>query len=322
MRENMRLFFVLTWTLLFVSSCGAVSPRPAVPVSSSFPLFTFVFDDGNETDYTIAREIFADEETVACAAITTDWIDTPNHLTAAQIIALRDAGWEIMSHTVSHPHLRSLTTAQIEDELFRSMTALEGLGVTIHNMVYPYNESDDHVRQIARKYYRSGRGGGSELNDAFIDPYNLRSFTGRQDLVKLERAVDRACAGKGWVIIYHHDIDAKITLTNKKGAFSRGEQLSFSPSGAQGRHVRDAWFLSAGFMHVVPLAGTPQPGDSIIGQASGASALLSHVAFNDREMIKELLRYVRTKHPDMKIVTIDQALDMLGIPKHDARSHE
>ncbi|HEX9021640.1 MAG TPA: polysaccharide deacetylase family protein, partial [Nitrospirota bacterium] len=253
---------------------------------------------------------------------TTGWIDAGNHLTAAQIIALRDAGWEIMSHTVSHPNLRSLTAAEIETELSKSKNALEALGVTIHNLVYPYNKSNEQVRQIARKYYRSGRGGGNEANGAFIDPYELRSFTSRQDLAKIEKAVDRANAEKSWMIIYHHDIDAKITLTNKKGTFSRGEQLVFSPSGAQGRYIRDAWFLSAGFMHMAPLTGTPRPGDTIVGRTSGASARLSHVAFNDREMISELLHYVRVRHPDMKIVTIDQALDILGIPKQDASSHE
>ncbi|HEX9021870.1 MAG TPA: polysaccharide deacetylase family protein, partial [Nitrospirota bacterium] len=245
----MKRLFILAWTLLFTVSCGAVPPRPPVPAATSVPLLTFVFDDGNETDYTIAREVFADEGAVACAAITTGWIDAGNHLTAAQIIALRDAGWEIMSHTVSHPNLRSLTAAEIETELSKSKNALEALGVTIHNLVYPYNKSNEQVRQIARKYYRSGRGGGNEANGALIDPYELRSFTSRQDLAKLERAVDRASAEKSWMIIYHHDIDAKITLTNKKGTFSRGEQLVFSPSGAQGRYIRDAWFLSAGFMH-------------------------------------------------------------------------
>ncbi len=69
------------------------------------PLITFVFDDGNDTDYLLGREIFLEQGAVACSAITTDWIDTPGHLSVDQIRGLRDAGWEIMSHTVSHPKL-------------------------------------------------------------------------------------------------------------------------------------------------------------------------------------------------------------------------
>ena len=72
-------------------------------------------------------------------------------MSADQIIGLRDAGWEIMGHTATHPNLRSLTPAQIEDELSRSQAALEGLGVTVKNLVYPYNKSNVTVAEIPQK---------------------------------------------------------------------------------------------------------------------------------------------------------------------------
>ena len=87
-----------------------------------------MFDDGNDTDYLVARAIFAEQGAVACSAITTDWINSPGHLTAEQIIGLRDAGWEIMSHTVSHPKLTSLNAEQIEGEFSGSKTVLEEHG--------------------------------------------------------------------------------------------------------------------------------------------------------------------------------------------------
>ncbi|HEY6009927.1 MAG TPA: hypothetical protein VIX18_00545, partial [Nitrospirota bacterium] len=183
------------------------------------------------------------------------------------------------------------------------------------NLVYPYNKSNDQVRRIARKYYRSGRGGTNQLNRTVPDPYDLRSFTTRQNITNLKRAIDRADRERAWVIIYHHEIDAKITISNKQGMFQKGEQLVFSPSGARGRHVRDNWFLTAGSIHFAPLAGTPRAGDRIIGSASNAEARVEHVAFNEREMIDDLLRYVRTNHPAMRIVTIDQGLDLLGVSR-------
>jgi hypothetical protein len=285
-----------------------------MPDSASVPLVTFVFDDGFDTDYLVARDIFSGQGAVACSAITTDWINRPGYMSVEQILGLRDAGWEIMAHTASHPNLRSLAPAQVEDELSRSRATLEGLGLTVKNMVYPYNKSNVSVRAIVGKYYRSGRGGKNKFNTADIDPYELRSFSNKQDLVAMKDHIDRAYADKNWLIIYHHEIDAKISMTGKKGSFVKGERLLFNPSGASGRLVRENWFLSAGSLHFAPLSGTPRPGDTIIGQGSGATARLTHVVFNEREAIAELVRYARTRYPDMKIVTIDQALDILGIP--------
>lgn len=310
----MRRFAGITLLLLSLAACGGLSPREAVFPSAQVPLVTFVFDDGYDTDYLVARDIFSSQGAVACSSITTEWINRPGYLSADQIIGLRDAGWEIMGHTATHPNLRSLTPSQVEDELSRSKAVLEGLGVTVKNLVYPYNKSNETVRGIARKYYRSGRGGKNKFNTAVIDPYDLRSFANKPDLVVMKGHIDRAYTEKNWLIIYHHEIDAKITMMNKRGSFMKGEGLLFSPSGASGRLVRDSWFLSAGSMHFTPLSGTPRPGDTITGQRSGATAQLSHVAFNEREAISELVRTIRIQYPGMKIVTIDQGLDILGMP--------
>jgi peptidoglycan/xylan/chitin deacetylase (PgdA/CDA1 family) len=310
----MRRLAGIALLLLFLAACSGFSPRDAVFPSASIPLVTFVFDDGYDTDYLVARDIFSDQGAVACSAITTDWINRPGYMSTDQIIGLRDAGWEIMGHTATHPNLRSLAPAQVEDELSRSKAALEGLGVPVKNLVYPYNKSNETVREIARKYYRSGRGGKNKFNTAFIDPYDLRSFANKPDLVTMKGHIDRAYSEKNWLIIYQHEIDAKITMTNKKGIFMKGERILFSPSGALGRLVRDSWFLSAGSLHFAPLFGTPRPGDTIIGQRSSATAQLSHVVFNEREALGELVRYIRTQYPGMKIVTIDQGLDLLGMP--------
>jgi peptidoglycan/xylan/chitin deacetylase (PgdA/CDA1 family) len=309
----MRRLMAVASLLLLAASCGKAAPRDLAFPGGSTPLITFVFDDGYDTDYLVARDVFAEQGAIACSAITTDWINTPGHLSSDQIRGLRDAGWEIMAHTATHPNLRSLAPAQVEDELSRSKAALEGLGVAARNLVYPYNKSSESVRKIARAYYRSGRGGKNEYNRPGTDPYDLRSFTSRQDLAKLKASIDRADKEHAWMIIYHHEIDAKITLMDRNGKFRKGERLTFTPSGAIGRHVRDAWFLSAGSLHFVPLAGTPRTGDRVVGSVSNATASLQRVVFNEREAIADLLRHVRTNYPGMRIVTIDQGLDILGL---------
>ena len=309
-----RIILATLLLIVFVSLDGSGHGEAAFP-QVSVPLVTFVFDDGFDTDYLVAKDIFERQGAVACSAIVTDFINRKGFLTTDQVLGLRDAGWEILSHTASHPNLRSLPPAQIEKEFSRSKAAFEGLGLTVKNLVYPYNKSNETVQEIARKYYRSARGGKNELNHDLLDRYDLHSVSNKKlDLEIMEHDVDRAYAEKAWLIIHHHKIDVKVTLTNKSGKFKAGEQLLFSPSGAKGRHLRDEWFLTAGYVHFVLLAGTPQPGDKVIGQTSGTTALLNRVVYDQGAAISDLVKYVRTKYPDMKIVTIDAALDLLGAP--------
>ncbi len=300
---------------LFLAACSSLGPRTGVVQRPAIPLVTFVFDDGFDTDYLVARDVFAEQGAVACSAIATDLIGRTGFLGPGQIVGLRDAGWEIMGHTASHRNLRSLSPAQVEDELFRSKTVLESLGVTVKNLVYPYNKSSEMIRAVARKYYRSARGGVDAFNRDVFEQYDLRSVSNKKfGLMKMRGRVDKAYSERDWLIIHGHQIDVKITLTSETGTFAAGEQLVFSPSGARGRHVRDQWFLSAGYLHFVPLAGTPQPGDRVTGASSGAVARLDKIVYDQRAEISELLTYVRTKYPDMRIVTVDTALDLLGIP--------
>ncbi|MCK9417896.1 MAG: polysaccharide deacetylase family protein [Nitrospirae bacterium] len=337
----MKRYFIVAWLLVFIVSCVGIGTREtAAPIGStpldhlsegsmagdranksnltsgltgSIPLVTFVFDDGNDTDYLVARDIFAEQGAVACSAITTDWINGPGYMTVAQIIGLKDAGWEIMAHTATHPNLRSLSSAQVEGELSRSKATLEGLGLNIKNLVYPYNKNNEMVRAVARRYYRSGRGGRNAVNGAIVDPYDLKSYSIKHDLAGMERFIDRAYAGRSWIIFYQHRVDIKVAVEERHGSFIPGEKLMFSPSGAQGRYEPPAWYLFFGSLYFVPLSGRPGAGDTIIGESSGASARIDRILYDEWAQIRDMIRYVRTRYPDMRIVTIDQGLDILGI---------
>ena len=50
------------------------------------------------------------------------------------------------------------------------------------------------------------------------------------------------------------------------------------------------------------------------GKKSGASGVVGRVIFDDYAAIADMLSYLRTRYPDMRIVTIDQGLDLLGVP--------
>lgn len=69
----------------------------------------------------------------------------------AQLAQLREAGWEIGSHTRTHPHLTALSDADLVRELSGSRAELERrLGVPATSLAYPFGDCDRRVASAAR----------------------------------------------------------------------------------------------------------------------------------------------------------------------------
>lgn len=320
---TIRRIFCTLATPLVLMSCTMGTIRSETPPAGSVPMISFVFDDGNDTDYLVGREVFTAHGAVASSAVTTGFINTADHMTADQIRALQDSGWEIMGHTVTHPNLKALSRPEIETELAESKKTLQRLGLKVSNIVYPYNKNDETVRHVAARYYRSGRGGTNSFNDRSLAPCFIRSFALKHDTGQMERLIDRAFADRKWLVLYQHEINAKVKVSARDGAFRAGETLRLFPSGATGRYVTSHWFpLYGSAVYLVPLSGVPRPGDLIKGEASGATATLDSVIYNEREQLGEMLSYIAKNYPTMPVVTIDKGLDLLGIPGFQDESHD
>lgn len=68
-----------------------------------------------------------------------------------EISTLRDAGWEIGSHSVTHPRLPDLGQRALREELARSREEIEDrLGARCTSLAYPYGAVDDRVVAAAR----------------------------------------------------------------------------------------------------------------------------------------------------------------------------
>ena len=169
-------------------------------------MVSFICDDGYVTDNTIMLPVFSAQGEVACSAITTDYLNTDGHLTTAELQELEDAGWEVMSHTVTHPDLTGLTEAQIITELSNSKTILEGLGFTVNNMVYPDNLTNALVRRVARRYYEAAAGGNNNLNENVLNTWELNRYQidDHTQLATYQGYVDDAETDDVWLIFFLH----------------------------------------------------------------------------------------------------------------------
>jgi peptidoglycan/xylan/chitin deacetylase (PgdA/CDA1 family) len=64
---------------------------------------------------------------------------------------LAAAGWEIGSHTVTHPRLTSLGDAELDEELRRSREICgERIGTECRSLAFPYGDFDDRVVAATR----------------------------------------------------------------------------------------------------------------------------------------------------------------------------
>lgn len=83
------------------------------------------------------------------------WERTPD---AAELEAMRwgdlrrlvAGGWEVGSHTRTHPRLTQLDDSALRDELERSrQECSDGVGVACRSLAYPYGDVDDRVARAA-----------------------------------------------------------------------------------------------------------------------------------------------------------------------------
>lgn len=129
------------------------------------------FDDGFASVSEQALPVLREEGATATLFLTTGYVGKDNGwptqpawaprfpmMDWEQVGALRDAGWEVQSHTVHHPDLRELSDDQIRDELGGAEEMLKRrLGVPaepLDQFAYPYGAVDERVAGLVRLHSR------------------------------------------------------------------------------------------------------------------------------------------------------------------------
>jgi len=87
---------------------------------------------------------------------------------------LDDAGWEIGSHTCSHPHLTRIDRGCLVEELERSRTRCEQeLGRPCRTVAYPYGDVDHRVIEATRN---AGYCAGASIVPVPVRPFSVFSW--------------------------------------------------------------------------------------------------------------------------------------------------
>ena len=202
-------------------SGSTAAPAPtATPAAGGAPvtvkgstgrgLVSLTFDDGTVDHYTNVLPALRANGQVGTFYIISGYLGAPSYLSIDQIKALQAAGNEIGSHTVDHPQLTTLTSAQVEAQFSQSKQKLEANFGPITDVAYPYGGSNETVRQIAAKYYASGRStdGGLDVPGQY-DRYRLTIgyVLNTTSLDTVKQWIADAQAKNTWLILCYHGVN-------------------------------------------------------------------------------------------------------------------
>lgn len=210
-----------------VASALVNNPAPAAKVS-------FTFDDGLESARTQAASTLAQYGYTGTSYVITNCVGmnrVPNtcaadsqtkYMTWAQIKEMQTRfGWEIGSHTVSHPLLAStdpqdqpvaLTQDQVRAELVNSKSALAAQGISATSFAPPYGDYNPSTLAEIAKNYSSMRGFADTGYNAW--PYSdylirVQQVQAGVTVAQVKSYVDQAIANNQWLVLVFHDI--KVT---------------------------------------------------------------------------------------------------------------
>jgi len=115
------------------------------------------FDDGEATVHSEGLPVLRAAGLTATVYVTTGWIGQEGYLSASQLLALRDAGWTIGAHGVTHRYLSDLSDADLEREVREPIETLERLlGERPRHMSLPGGRVNRRVvAQVKRAGYAS-----------------------------------------------------------------------------------------------------------------------------------------------------------------------
>ncbi|REE86524.1 polysaccharide deacetylase [Paenibacillus taihuensis] len=149
------------------------------------------FDDGYRDNYTNAYPILSEYGFTATEFLVTSWVGGSSYMNWSEAGELYRAGWDIMSHTRTHPYLPLHGTKEQREEIAGSKQDLEKhLPVPANVIAYPYGlRSAETVNIVAESGYTYAFTFDDGMTTSSQNPYLLKRLfiKGEMDAQAFER---------------------------------------------------------------------------------------------------------------------------------------
>ncbi len=185
-----------------VYSAQVYAPQAAV---------SFTFDDALSSTYTRAMPILKDRGIKGVMYANTGYMGKSGYMSWTQTQDLQNKyGWEIGSHSVTHPLMSTLSDSQIKYEVEQSKKDLVSHGINPVSFATPYGDYDNRVVSAIAKQFEAHRPFHDRESDN-IFPYNryminVQSVEKSTTVTQVKGWVDHAKATNTWLVLVFHEV--------------------------------------------------------------------------------------------------------------------
>ncbi len=182
--------------------------------SNDTGMVTFCFHDSFLSTYTKGYPLLKSYGMVGSEAAVTSYLGLGAHMSLFQLQDLYANGWTILSHTVHHPDMTTLSLLDLNDEFYWSQKFLADNGIPTRHFAYPFGNYNGLTMQRleAQRYgnlkYDSAQVDG-DYNMQGMFPYNVGVFSIKYDTTvqQIKDWVNLQKAFHGWAVFVIHEID-------------------------------------------------------------------------------------------------------------------
>lgn len=229
---------------------------------------TFHFDDGFLSHYEILLPLFREFGAAGSLALIAD---PEKGMGFEKAREMKAAGWEILSHTVTHPRMSApMKEEDAQRELWESKAILDREGLEPSTLITPMSVLHPSLRSMAESVYdaaftRYTNSATEPIEKLVIErPVNLfdlhRACLAGKKLEELEAYVDYVEKHDAWIVFYDHDIGAGKNITEenlrallgyirKKGVRIVSTKEALAEETCKTKILREGWDGEKCFVH-------------------------------------------------------------------------
>ena len=188
-------------------------------------LWTITYDDDAENIYDYALPIHRAENVQACFYIIPDHIGNgliSNYgatLNWNEVHELKEAGWEIGSHTFDHRNTSYMDEAQLIDNIEKANELFIKQGIYPDHFSHPGGSNTFLNTNILQEYFSSAALTENGINSFDLNPWRLKRRSSDAYYSSFASTLDQLNEmEEGWLISYHHAIHPDGEATGSLGS--------------------------------------------------------------------------------------------------------